>query len=113
MVKPTTYSSKENGNGTQFWKWTSGFLATALLAVLGAFYTFSQSSVTKEQLSVQVISLKDQMANIEKEITEMKHDQLTSINNTLISQAVELKQVEVDVARIAEKVGTTAHPAVH
>lgn len=112
MMTPVARSFKES-NGTQFWKWTTGFLSTALLAVLGAFYAFSQSAVTKEQLATQIVSVKDEIANIEKEITEIKHDQLTSINNTLISQATELKQVEVDIARIAEKVGTTAHPASH
>jgi hypothetical protein len=97
MVKATTLPVNHN-DGTAVWKWITGLLATCMLSVFATYFAFGREIVTKTELQLE-------LKPIQQKLDEIQHEQLSGIQAEITRQGEEIKQVQIDIARIAQKTG--------
>lgn len=90
---------------TDIYKTITLCLSSALLTLMAAYYTAARNAVTHEEMPGLILQYSPYTGD-QKDI-RTKLDELYQQNGQLHS---EVQQLQIDIARISEKVGVTAHP---
>lgn len=100
-----------------YWQTTAVFLAGVCLSAITAWFTAPRNVLSKDDLDrlmpamvAQYSPYTQDQKNIAMQLQALKEVQLRQ-GDEQIRQGAAMQQVAVDVGRISEKVGVTAHPS--
>lgn len=85
-------------------------LATALVTGGGSWLAIGRSIVTKEDIERTMPGLIIQYSPYTKDARDIS-TQLQALHDEQVRQGQQIQQIAVDVGRISEKAGVTAHPS--
>lgn len=86
------------------------FLAGVVLSGISAWFIGPKNAVTKEDLERMMPSMIAQYSPYTGDAKNIG-TQLQALHDEQVRQGAQINQMAVDVGRISEKVGVTAHPA--
>lgn len=92
-----------------YWKTAATFLGGVVLAGASSWFLYPRNAVTKEDLERSIPSLISQYSPYTQDQRNIA-TQLQVLHDEQVRQGAALSQMAVDVGRISEKVGVTAHP---
>lgn len=99
-------SIQSNSDSATVWKWIAGLLVTIMLSVGGTMAATSRDTVSQKDFEQQLKPLETKIAALETRIQLREdHDDRES---TKLQE--EISQIDIDVARIAERMGLPPRP---
>lgn len=104
-----TANKPTNIDRSDIYKWLSGLLAGALLSGAGFWLSFPRNVVTKDDLDKAMPGLISQYSQYTQDARNIS-TQLQALHDEQVRQGQRIEQMAVDVGRVSEKIGVSAHP---
>lgn len=92
------------------WQKVALFLGGVIVSLVGALAAYPHNVVTREELPGLVASYATSGSQYTKDATDLRK-QLDDQSHEIGEMRAQMQQLQVDVARISERLGVPAHPA--